>query len=185
MTPTRADALLLLNEYVQNPNLQKHMFAVEAAMRAYATKFEEDVDWWGMVGLLHDFDYERYPDLKDHPYRGSEILRTKGYADDFIETILAHAAHTGKPRDTQAKKAIFAVDELCGLIVAVALVRPNKKLSEVTVESVIKKINQPAFARQVNRDEIRQGAAELNLPLDEHVTIVLTALQNIHQTLGL
>lgn len=185
MRHTRAEALSLLTEYVQNPNLQKHMFAVEAAMRVYAQKYTEDADWWGMVGLLHDFDYERYPSLKDHPFRGSEILREKGFDEDFIETILAHAAHTGKPRDTKAKKAIFAVDELCGLIVAVALVRPNKQLSEVTVESVIKKINQPAFARQVNREEIRQGAIELEITLEEHVTTVLTALQGIHASLGL
>ncbi|MFZ6036067.1 MAG: HD domain-containing protein [Patescibacteria group bacterium] len=182
---TREEALALLKQYVANENLRKHMYAVEAAMRAYAQKFGEDPDWWGLVGLLHDFDYERYPDLKDHPFRGAEILRIEGYPEDFIETILAHAAHTGKPRDTQAKKTIFAVDELCGLIIAVALVRPNKRLIEVEVSSIKKKMKDKAFARQVNRDEIKQGAEELGVSLDDHIRTVLTALQSIHQTLGL
>ena len=182
---SRDNALDLLHHYVKNENLIKHMFAVESAMRFYAKKFNENEDWWGLVGLLHDFDYEMYPDIKDHPKKGAEILKQKRYPEDFIKTIQAHAQHTGEPRDTLAKKTIFAVDELCGLIVAVALVRPNKKISEVKVKSVKKKIKDKAFARQVNRDEIIQGAKELNIPLDEHIDLVLKSLVSIDLKLGL
>ncbi|XOU94892.1 MAG: HD domain-containing protein [Candidatus Kerfeldbacteria bacterium] len=181
----RVDAIQLLNKYVKNENLKKHMFAVESAMRCYAKHFNEDEDWWGLVGLLHDFDYEKYPDIKDHPTKGAEILREKGYPEDFIKTIVAHAPHTGEPRDTLVKKTIFAVDELCGLIVAVALVRPNKKISEVKVKSVKKKMKDKAFARQVNREEIIQGAEELNKTIDEHIEIVLNSLIVIDTELGL
>lgn len=181
----RESAWQLLNEYVTNPNLIKHMLAVEAAMRAYAKKFNEDVDWWGIVGLLHDFDYEKYPDPQDHPFKGTEILRAKGYPEDFIKTVLAHASHSNEPRDTLAKKTIFAVDELTGLIVAVALVKPNKSLAEVEVKSVKKKMKDKAFARQVNREEIIQGAQELNVPLDEHIDTVIKVMQSISTSLNL
>ena len=183
--PTRAESYALLEAWVSNPNLRKHMLAVEAAMRAYARHYSEDEEFWGQVGLLHDFDYERYPTLDDHPYKGAAELKLKGYPDEFITTILAHAAHTNTPRDTRAKKCIFAVDELAGFIVAVALVRPNRKLAEVTVESVVKKMKDKAFARQVHREEILQGAEELGIPLEQHVQMVLTALQEISDQLGL
>lgn len=183
--PSQSQCIALLEEWVSSTNLRKHMYAVEAAMRAYAKHYGEDEEFWGRVGLLHDFDYERYPTVQDHPYKGAAELRHRGYPEDFIATILAHAAHTNTPRDTQAKKCIFAVDELAGFIVAVALVRPSKKLSEVTVASVQKKMKDKAFARQVNREEIVQGAQELGLPLDQHIKIVLTALQGISDQLGL
>jgi len=181
----REKALQLLKEYVSNPNLIKHMLAVEAAMRAYAKKFNKDEEWWGIVGLLHDFDYEKYPDPKDHPFKGAEILRERGYPENFIKTILAHASHSNEPRDTLAKKAIFAVDELTGLIVAVALVKPNKSLAEVEVKSVKKKMKDKAFARQVKREEIIQGAEELGIPLNEHINTAIKAMQSISNELGL
>jgi len=181
----RTKALELLNSFTKNKNLVKHMFAVEAAMRAYAHHFHEDEEWWGAVGLLHDFDYEQYPSAEDHPFKGAEILREEGYSEDFIKTIMAHASHSGEPRDTLAKKAIFAVDELTGLIVATALVKPNKTLAEVDVRSVKKKMKDKAFARQVNRDEIKQGAEELEMELDKHIAIVLKAMQNISDSLEL
>jgi len=181
----RKKALALLQTYTKSPNLVKHMLAVEAAMRAYAKHFGENEDWWGAVGLLHDFDYERYPDRADHPFKGAEILKTKGYSGDFIKTILAHASHTNEPRDTTAKKTIYAVDELCGFIIAVALVKPNKTLAEVEARSIKKKMKDKAFARQVNREEILQGARELGIPLDDHIATVLKALQSISRELGL
>lgn len=181
----RAEAIKLLARYVTNENLKKHMFAVEAAMRGYAKYFDENEDWWGMVGLLHDFDYEKYPSLDEHPFKGAEILKNEGYDEEFIKTILAHASHTNEPRNTLAKKTIYAVDELCGLIVAVALVKPNKKLNEVQVKSVRKKMKDKAFARQINRTEIIQGAQELNIELDKHIEIVLNSLNNISDKLNL
>lgn len=181
----RDSALKILNEHVKNENLKKHMLAVEAAMREYADYFQQDADWWGLVGLLHDFDYEQYPNIKDHPFKGAEILRQLGYADEFIKTILAHASHSGEPRNTNAKKAIYAVDELCGLIVATALVRPDKKLNQVEVKSVKKKMKDKAFARQINREEITQGAKELGLDIDQHIQIVLRALNKISDKLNL
>lgn len=185
MNLNREDAWKLLNEYTKNQNLIKHMLAVESAMRSYASLFSEDIDWWGIAGLLHDFDYEQYPDAKDHPLSGAKILKQKGYPDDFIKTILAHAPHAEEPRDTLAKKTLFAVDELCGLIVAVALVKPNKSLSEVDIKSVKKKMKNRAFARQVNRDEITQGANELGISFDEHIGNVLNAMKGISDKLGL
>ncbi len=181
----RDRAIQLLHAYVVNDNLRKHMYAVEVAMRAYAQIYSEDTDWWGNIGLLHDFDYEKYPAAADHPDKGGEILRAKGYTDEYIKTIRAHADHTGEPRDTTAKKAIFAVDELCGLIVATALVKPHKSLSEVSVKSIKKKIKDRSFARQINRDEIEKGAADLDIALDDHIDIVLKSLQSIAPKLGL
>jgi len=185
MTIDRANALQLLKKYTKNRGLFKHMLAVEAAMRAYAKKFNQDKNWWGIVGLLHDFDYEKYPDPKDHPFKGTAILKKQGYEDEFINTILAHAPHTKEPRNTLAKKTIFAVDELTGLIVATALVKPNKSLAEVDVRSIKKKMKDKAFARQINRQEIIQGTKELNTTLDEHIEIVLKAMQLISKQLEL
>ncbi len=182
---TREEAFELLTEYTQKEGLIKHALAVEAAMRAYAKTFGEEEEAWGIVGLLHDFDYEKYPTLNDHPFRGVEILRDRGYPEEWIEAILGHAEHTGVPRKTQMAKTLFAVDELCGFITAVAYVRPNKKLSEVKVKSVKKKMKDKAFARQVNREDIRRGAEELGVNLDEHIDFVIKAMQGISDRLGL
>ncbi len=183
--PSREQSLALLEAWVTNQNLRKHMLAVEAAMRAYAKVYGGDLDSWGQAGLLHDFDYERYPDPTDHPFKGVAELQRRGYPSEFCAIILAHAPHTHEPRDTPAKQCIFAVDELTGFIVAVALVRPSKKLADVTVQSVVKKLKDKAFARPVNREEIQKGAAELNLPLETHIQHVLAALQSIAPQLGL
>ena len=182
---TREEAYALLTEYTKKENLIKHALAVEAAMRAYARKFGEDEEAWGIVGLLHDFDYEMYPSLEDHPFKGAEILREKGYPEEWIEAILGHAEHTGVPRKTNMAKALFAVDELCGFITAVALVRPDKKLDSVKVKSVKKKLKDKAFARQVSREDIRKGAEELGVDLDEHIAFVLEAMKSVSDKLGL
>lgn len=182
---TRKDALALLTEYTKKDGLIKHALAVEAAMRAYAKRFGEDEETWGIVGLLHDFDYEKYPTLEDHPFRGAEILREKDYPEEWIEAILGHAEHTGVPRATPMAKTLYAVDELCGFITAVAYVRPNRKLSEVKVKSVKKKMKDKAFARQVNREDIMRGAEELGIALDEHIDFVIKAMQGISDQLGL
>ncbi len=182
---TREEAYSLLTEYTKKENLIKHALAVEAAMRAYARKFGEDEEAWGIVGLLHDFDYEKYPSLEDHPFKGAEILREKGYPEEWIEAILGHAEHTGVPRKTNMAKALFAVDELCGFITAVALVRPDKKLDSVKVKSVKKKLKDKAFARQVSREDIRKGAEELGVDLDEHIAFVLEAMKSVADKLGL
>ncbi len=182
---TREEAYALLTEYTKKENLIKHALAVEAAMRAYARKFGEDEEAWGIVGLLHDFDYEKYPSLEDHPFKGAEILREKGYPEEWIEAILGHAEHTGVPRKTNMAKALFAVDELCGFITAVALVRPDKKLDSVKVKSVKKKLKDKAFARQVSREDIRKGAEELGVDLDEHIAFVLEAMKSVADKLDL
>ena len=183
--PDRANAQEILEEWTRNRNLRKHAYAVEAAMRAYAEKFGEDADRWGVVGLLHDFDYEKYPDSKDHPFKGAEFLKEQGVAEDLVEAVLAHAEHAAVERDTPLKRCIFAVDELTGLIVAVALVRPSKKLADVQVESVLKKWNDKSFAAGVDRKTIERGAQELGVSLEEHVETVLRAMQGISEELGL
>jgi len=185
VTKTRAEAWELLNKYTKNQSLIKHGLCVEAAMRYYADFFDEDVETWGMVGLLHDFDYDKYPTLEDHPYKGQEILEKLGWPEIIRHGIMAHAPHTGTPRTSTMEKAIFAVDELAGFIVAVALVRPDKKLETVKVKSVKKKLKAKGFAAAVSREEIDMGAAELELPLDEHIAHVLSALQNISDDIGL
>ena len=183
--PQGGEAQSILDEWVSSKNLKKHAYAVEAGMRAYASKLGGDPEKWGVVGLLHDFDYEKYPDLKDHPFKGVDYLREKGYADELTEAILAHAEHASVARDTDLKKAIYAVDELTGLIVAVALTRPSKKIADVSVESVMKKWKEKAFAAGVDRKMIETGAEELGVPLKEHVDIVLKAMQGISEKLGL
>jgi putative nucleotidyltransferase with HDIG domain len=185
VTKTREQARELLNRYTKNPNLIKHALAVEAAMRWYARHFKEDEEAWGMVGLLHDFDYEQYPSLEQHPYEGQKILEQEGYPEIIRHGIMAHAPHTGTPRTTSMEKAIFAVDELTGLIVAVALVRPEKKLAAVEVPAVFKKMKQKSFAAGVNRDDIKMGAAELGLTVEQHTGNVLQAMQGIAGELGL
>jgi putative nucleotidyltransferase with HDIG domain len=183
--PSREEALAILDEWTKNRNLKKHAYAVEAAMRAYARRFGEDEEQWGVVGLLHDFDYERYPDLADHPYKGVAYLRERGFDEGLIDGVLAHAEHTGTARDTLLKKSIFAVDELTGLIVAVALVRPSKKLADVDVEAVLKKWPEKRFAAGVDRALVEQGAEELGVPLEEHIGVVLAAMQENAESLGL
>lgn len=179
----REEALALLREYTKNENLVKHGLAVEAAMRAYARRFGEDEEKWGITGLLHDFDYEMFPD--EHPLRGAAILEERGYPEDVIYAIKAHADHTGLERKSLLDRALFAVDELTGMIVAVALVRPSKRLAEVTVRSVLKKMKDKSFARGVNREDLRRGAEELGIPLEEHIGVVLEAMQAIAPQLGL
>lgn len=183
--PNRDEAHALLTEYTEGDGLIKHALAVEAAMRHYAAVFGEDEALWGAVGLLHDFDYERFPSLDDHPFRGAEILRARGYDESFVRAILSHANHTHVTRETPLEKSLFAVDELCGLITAVALVRPSKKLDDVGVKSVKKKLKDRAFARSVNRDDIRDGAEALGVPLDDHIHNVISAMQRISGELGL
>ena len=184
-SPDRDEAFNLLTEYTKNENLVKHALAVEAAMRHYARKFGEDEDLWGVVGLLHDFDYERYPSLEDHPFKGADILRSRGYDEAFVKAILSHASHTNVPRETKMERTLFAVDELCGMVTAVALVRPSKRVAEVSVKSVKKKLKDRAFARSVNRDDIRAGAEEMNIPLPDHIQNVIEAMQGISDDLGL
>jgi putative nucleotidyltransferase with HDIG domain len=187
---TRSDALALMHEYTPSDALRKHMYAVEAAMRAYARKLGEDEETWGVVGLLHDFDYERFPNDahapdREHPAEGSRILAARGYPEHLRRAILGHASYTGVPRDTPLAKVLFAVDELCGFLVACALVRPSKSLMDLEVSSVKKKLKDKAFARGVNRDEVRQGAEELGVDLDEHIGFCIAALRPVEASLGL
>jgi len=181
----REAAWELLNEYTKNPALIKHALAVEAAMRAYARKFGEDKETWGTIGLLHDFDYERYPTRENHPFRGAEILRAKGVPEDWIRTIMSHADYTGVPRDTRVAKVLFAVDELCGFLTACALVRPDKKIATVEVPSVRKKMKAKAFAAQVSREDIIAGAEQLSVDLDTHVATVRDAMATVADKLEL
>ena len=183
--PSRTEAYTILTEHTHGDSLIKHALAVEGAMRFYAARAGEDAEAWGVAGLLHDFDYEKYPSLDDHPYRGAEILRARGIDEELIQTILSHGDHTGVPRDTPMRRALFAVDELSGFVTAVALVRPSKKLEDVEPSSVKKKLKDKAFARNVSRDDIRRGAELLGLSEDEHIANVLTALKGIAPTLGL
>jgi len=183
--PSREEAQSILDDWIDNRNLKKHAYAVEAAMKAYAAKLNEDVDTWGIVGLLHDFDYEKYPQADKHPWVGVEYLREQGYCEDLVKAILAHAEYTGESRDSLMKKAIYAVDELTGLIVAVALVRPSKKLADVTVDAVLKKWPQKRFAAGVDRESVEKGAEELGVSLEEHIQTVLEAMQGVADRLGL
>jgi putative nucleotidyltransferase with HDIG domain len=179
----RADALNLLKQYTESESLLKHAYAVEAAMAAYAENYDEDKELWSIVGLLHDFDYEKYPD--EHPMRGSGILKEAGVSDDVRTAIMGHADFTGVPRETLMAKVLFAVDELAGFITAVTLVRPSKALSEVQVKSVKKKLKDKNFAAKVNRDEIRQGAEELGVDFDEHIMFVVRAMSGVADKLDL
>ena len=183
--PTRDEALALLHEFTTKPGLIQHALAVEAATRAYAEPLGGDPHAFALAGLLHDFDYERYPDLEDHPFRGAEILADRGYPEPFRRAILSHGNHTGVPRETPLEKALFACDELSGFLVACALVQPDRALRSVKVKSVKKKLKAKAFAASVNRDDIREGAADLGVELDAHITFVLEALCAIDDELGL
>ena len=181
----RAAAWSLLTEFTQSESLRKHAMAVEACMRAYARKFGEDEQQWGVVGLIHDFDYEKYPSLDDHPMRGSEILEQRGWPEDIRRAILSHADHTGVARQTRLEHALFACDELAGFITAVALVKPGKSLAEVDARSVRKKMKDKAFARSVSRDDITKGAQELGVELEQHITFCIDAMKAIAGELGL
>ncbi|MBX6396107.1 MAG: HDIG domain-containing protein [Alicyclobacillaceae bacterium] len=185
MNLNRDDAWALLREYTQNPSLIKHALAVEAAMRAYARKFGEDEEKWGITGLLHDFDYDRWPSPEDHPKRGAEILRQKGYPEDVIYAILSHADYLQLPRKSLMDKCLYACDELSGFIIAVALVRPTKSIDDVDVRAVKKKLKDKAFAKGVNRDDVRRGMEELGVDPDEHIAFVIEALKGIAKELGL
>jgi putative nucleotidyltransferase with HDIG domain len=181
----REAAWQLLCEYTKGEGLRKHGLAVEAVMRYFARKFGEDEEVWGIVGLLHDFDYERYPNEQQHPFEGAKILRERGYPEEVVRAILGHADYSGVPRDTLMARVLYAVDELTGFITAVALVRPNKSIFEVEVPSVRKKLKDKAFARSVNRDDIVKGAAELGVDLDEHIAEVIAAMREAADVLGL
>jgi putative nucleotidyltransferase with HDIG domain len=181
----REEALQLLHEYTQSESLRKHAYAVEAAMRAYARKLGGDEELWGLTGLLHDFDYERWPEPPDHTQKGAPILRARGVPEEVIRAILSHAEWNGLPRDTPMEKALFAVDELAGFVTAVAYVRPSKKVADVDVSSVKKKMKDKAFARAVRREDIIEGAAALDVPVDEHIATVIAAMQGASEQLGL
>jgi putative nucleotidyltransferase with HDIG domain len=180
----RQTAWELLCEYTQNENLRKHALAVEACVHAYARKFGEDEEKWSVVGLIHDFDYEKYPNAADHPLKGSEILKEKGVPEDIRRAILAHADYTGVPRDTLLAKVLFACDELAGFITACSLVRPDR-IATLEAKSVRKRMKDKAFARAVSREDITKGAEELGVPLDEHITFCINAMREAAEQLGL
>ena len=182
---TRQDAWNLLTEFTLSESLRKHALAVEACMRAYARKFGEDEEKWGIVGLIHDFDYEKYPSLEDHPYRGNEILTQRGWPDEIKTAIMSHADYTGVPRNTNLEKALFACDELAGFITAAALVRPDKSIHTLEAKSVRKRMKDKAFARTVSREDIVNGAAALGVDLDEHIAFCIVAMRTIASELGL
>jgi len=183
--PSRQQALALLHEHTVNPGLRRHAYAVEAAMRAQAARLGGDAEAWGLVGLLHDFDYERWPDPKDHPFRGAEILESLGYPEWFRRAILSHADYSGVPRTTDLEHALYACDELSGFLTACALVMPHKSLHEVKVSSVRKRLKDKAFARGVHREDVERGAAELGVELDAHIAFTLEALRGVAGDLGL
>src|ERR1700685_268789 len=175
----RAAAWCLLTEFTQSESLRKHALAVEACMRAYARKFGEDPEKWSIVGLIHDFDYEKYPSAEEHPYKGNEILQERGYPDEVRRAIMSHAEYTGVTRDSPMEKTLFACDELAGFITATALIKPNKSLAEVDAKSARKRMKDKAFARSVSRDDIINGAADLGVDLDEHITFCIEAMKNV------
>jgi predicted hydrolase (HD superfamily) len=188
--PSRADALALMHEFTASESLRKHMLGVEAAMRAYAEHFGEDPDRWGLAGLIHDFDYERYPNAAhsptdEHPAWGVRFLRERGWPEDILQAILGHAAYSGVSRDSLMAKTLFAVDELSGLITATALVRPTKSLHEVDARSVRKKMKDKAFAKGVNRDDVLLGTQEMGLDLEQHIQFVINAMRRVADAIGL
>jgi len=185
MELTREGAWALLTEFTQNENLQKHALAVEAAVRGYARLWGEDETAWGVTALLHDFDYERYPDLADHPFKGAEVLRERGYPEWLVRAVLSHADHTGVVRESRLEHALFACDEMAGFVTAAALVRPSKSLLDLEAKSVVKRMKEKAFARAVSRDDLRRGAEEIGLPLDEHAANVIAFMRAEADALGL
>lgn len=185
VSPTREQALAIVREWIANPALRKHCLAVEAAMRAYARRFGEDEERWGLTGLIHDFDWERHPDAERHPSHGVAFLREQGWPEDVCTAVLGHAAHTGVPRTSRMAKALFACDELAGFIVACALVLPSKSLADVEPASVRKKMKRADFAKNVSREDIVNGAAELGVDLDEHIAFTLDAMRGIRAEMEL
>ncbi len=185
MRPTRDDAWKLLNEYTTNPSLIKHALAVEAAMRAYAVKYGEDEELWAITGLIHDFDYEQHPTAEEHPLVGATMLQERGWPAGVVEAIKGHGTHLDVPRTTMMAKALFAVDELSGLVAACVLVQPEKNIANLKVQSVRKKWKDKAFARGVNRQEIELAASELGVDLNEHIAFTIEALKPVAQELGL
>ena len=181
----RDAAWQLLTEWTHSDSLRKHALAVEAAVRGYARKFGEDEEAWGSVALLHDLDYERYPTSADHPFRGCEELQRRGYPDWFTRAILSHADYSGIPRESLLERALYACDEMAGFVTAAALVRPTKSILDLEAASVLKRMKDKAFARAVSRDDLRRGAAELGLPLEEHVANVITFMRDSADSLGL
>jgi predicted hydrolase (HD superfamily) len=181
---TYTDALNLMHEYTKNDGLRKHMYAVEVAMRAYARKFGENEETWAIVGVLHDFDYEMYPTIPEHPLKGSEILKERGYSDDIRNAILGHASFSNVPRESLMAKVLYACDELCGFITAVAVIRPNK-ITDLEISSVKKKLKDKSFAKNVSREDIELGIKELGLPLEEHIKFVNEAMKADAERLGL
>jgi predicted hydrolase (HD superfamily) len=182
---SRDAAWALLTEWTKSESLRKHALAVEAAVRGYARKFGANEEEWGIVGLLHDFDYERYPTLDNHPFRGCEELQRRGYPEWVMRAILSHAQYSGVARESPLEKSLFACDEMAGFVTAASLVRPSKSVLDLEASSVIKRMKDKAFAKGVSRDDLRQGAEELGLPLDEHVTNVITFLRERADALGL
>ena len=185
MTVSRAAAWTLLTEYTKGESLRKHALAVEAAVRGYARKFGEDEETWGVVALLHDFDYERWPDAADHPSQGAAILRREGYPEFVVRAILSHADYSGVARETRLEHTLFACDELTGFVTAAALVRPSKSVLDLEASSVLKRMKDKAFARAVRREDLRKGAEELGLPLEEHVANVIAFMRERVDDIGL
>jgi putative nucleotidyltransferase with HDIG domain len=185
MTVTREMAWATLTEFTQNDNLLKHALAVESAVRGYARQFGEDEELWGVAAIIHDFDYERYPDLTDHPFRGAEILRERGWPEAIVRAVLSHADHTGVGRESRLEHTLFACDEMAGFVTAAALIRPSKSLLDLEAKSVVKRMKEKAFARAVSRDDLRRGAGEIGLPLDVHVTNVIAFMREQADELGL
>jgi predicted hydrolase (HD superfamily) len=182
---SRDDAWALMTEYTESESLRKHMLAVEAAVRGYARLWGENERDWGVVALLHDFDYERWPDQANHPFRGVEILKERGYPDWVTRAILSHAEYSGVPRESRLEHTLFACDEMSGIVTAAALVRPSKSILDLEASSVLKRMKDKAFARAVNRDDLRKGAEEIGLPLDEHITNVIAFMRVEADALGL
>jgi putative nucleotidyltransferase with HDIG domain len=185
MERDREACLNILKEYTKSESLLKHAYAVEACVKQYAKKFSEDENYWGNVALLHDFDYEMYPSMEDHPFKGEEILKERGFSEEFRRAILSHADHANVERRSKLEKTLFACDELAGFITAVTLVRPSKSLEEVKLKSVKKKMKDKGFSRAVSREDIYQGAEELNVELDDHIIFCIDAMKKIKDELGL
>jgi len=185
MRPTRQDAWSLLTEYTAGESLRKHALAVEASVRGYARLFGEDEEEWGIVGLIHDFDYERWPDPEHHPFRGAEILKTRGFPEPMIRAILSHADYSGVRRESRLEHALFACDEMAGFVTAAALVRPSKSILDLEFRSVKKRMKDKAFARAVSRSDLHRGAEEIGLPLDEHIINVIAFMREHAAVLGL
>lgn len=182
---SREQAWALVTEYTQSESLRKHMLGVEAAVRGYARQFGEDEDDWGAVALLHDFDYERYPDQQNHPFRGVDILQAAGYPEWVTRAILSHADYSGVPRESRLEKTLYACDEMSGFVTAASLVRPSKSIMDLEPASVVKRMKDKAFARAVSREDLRRGAEELGLPIDQHIANVIAFMRVRADELGL